>query len=164
MTKSMTSARAGVLVTLLGTWPVGLSGQAGGQLTGNPTPGTTQPEPPKLADRITLTGCVERAPSIGQETQKPADANTPDASRYLLTGAKRENRVPPGTGTSAVATAAVSETYKLAAIESVLSPFVGTRVEISGGVEPSSTKTEGVNANAPTLQVEFVQKLAPNCR
>ena len=29
-------------------------------LRGNPTPGTAQPEPPKPADRIALSGCVVR--------------------------------------------------------------------------------------------------------
>jgi len=35
-------------------------------LTGNPTPGTPQPDPPNLADRITLTGCVRWAAPDGR--------------------------------------------------------------------------------------------------
>ena len=42
--------------------------------------------------------------------------------------------------------------------------FVGAKVEVSGAVEPSAVKSADDGAvNAPTLRVEFVQKLAPNC-
>lgn len=156
--------RAGVPVLLTGVMTAGLLAQAPGGplLRGNPTPGTPQPDPPKLADRITLTGCVQTANSK-PKSQTPEEANTPSDSRYILTNAKRETRVPLGAGTSNVATTPISPTYRLAAIDSALSPFVNTRVEISGAVEPPSDAAEGPNAKAPALRVEFVQKLAPSC-
>lgn len=156
--------RAGVLLFVAGVSAASLLAQAPGGplLRGNPTPGTSQPDPPKLADRITLTGCVQTA-NPNQKSQTPEEANTPSDSRYILTNAKRETRVPPGAGTSNVATAPISPTYRLAAIDSALSPFVNTRVEISGAVEPPSDAAEGANAKAPALRVEFVQKLAPSC-
>ena len=102
---------------------------------GNPTPGTPQPDPPSVADRITVTGCVQ----LAKDAPKAApDGNTVVDSRYVLT--------PEGPG---------KLTYKLAAIESQLSPFVGAKVEISG--EP---KTPGSNV----LQVEFVGRRAGRCR
>ena len=156
---------AGVLLALVGALSASLLAQQPPlPFKGNPTPGTPQPDPPKLADRITLTGCVQAAASDGKGSSQTApDANTPTDSRYVLTNAKREAGVPTGAGTASAATAPISSTYRLAAIESVLSPFAGTKVEISGAVVPSSSKVDGPHANAPTLQVEFVQKLAPNC-
>jgi hypothetical protein len=52
------------------------------------------------------------------------------------------------------------------ALDSQLSPFVGTRVEISGEILASreASTTESGNAAAPVLGVEFVQKLSPTCQ
>ena len=41
--------------------------------TGNPTPGTPQPDPPVVSDRIAVTGCLEMAPGAGPA---PATATT----------------------------------------------------------------------------------------
>jgi hypothetical protein len=114
-----------------------LAAQIGGKPVsgGNPTPGTPQPEPPNVADRITVTGCVQ----LAKDAPKPADGNMVIDTRYVLTTAESPAKVQ----------------YKLSAIESQLSPFAGAKVEISG--EP---KTPGSNI----LQVEFVQKLAARCR
>jgi hypothetical protein len=49
-------------------------------------------------------------------------------------------------------------TYRLEGIESQFSPFVNTKVEISGEVKPLS----GGSA-PPMLLVEFVQRLEPRC-
>jgi hypothetical protein len=124
--------------------------------TGNPTPGTPQPDPPELADRVTLTGCLETSPGVGAA---PTDAQTvPSDSRYVLARARKESRVPPGTGTSAAAGAPAAGVYRLEALEAQLSPVVGTQVEISGEVKP------GAAGAAPVLRVEFVQKIAAQCR
>jgi len=114
-----------------------LAAQIGGKPVsgGNPTPGTPQPDAPNVADRITVTGCVQ----LAKDAPKPADSNTVMDSRYVLTSADAQAKVQ----------------YKLASIESQLSPFAGAKVEISG--EP---KTAGGNV----LQVEFVQRLAIKCR
>jgi hypothetical protein len=127
---------------------------------GNPTPGTPQPDVPKLEDRIAVTGCVTRAEGV------PAtfDANTPSDTRYLLSGAKREKRVPPGAGTSPAAAAGTAERYRLAGIEGVLSPFVGTRAEVSGQVEEPSAEAAKLTPQIPVLRVEFVKKIAATCQ
>jgi hypothetical protein len=128
--------------------------QGGGKpATGNPTPGTAQPDPPNLADRVTVVGCLQPIRS----STPSADANTPTNARYELTQAERLDRVPPDTGGSAIAKSASGKSYRLEGIESQFSPFVGAKVEISGGVKsPSST-------GPPTLVVEFVQRLAAKC-
>jgi hypothetical protein len=122
--------------------------------TGNPTPGTPQPAPPTLADRITVTGCLQLAPGAGAA---PASAATvPADNRYVLAGAKKDARVPPDTGTSSDAAAASAASYRLEALESQLSPLVNARVEVSGEVKTS--------AAGPTVLVEFVQKIAAKCQ
>jgi hypothetical protein len=132
--------------------------QSGGKPVsgGNPTPGTAQPDPPNLADRITLTGCLQPAPKA--DTESKPDANTPLDTRYVLTSADRVDRLPPGTGGSELAKKADSRTYRLEGIESQFSPFVNTKVEISGQVKPLAS-----NTTTPTLLVEFVQRLEPRC-
>lgn len=133
------------------------SAQGGGKPVsgGNPTPGTVQPDPPNLADRVTLTGCLQpvtrRADALAS-----ADANTPSNSRFQLTSAERVDRLPAGTGGSPLTIGGSSKTYRLEGIDSQFSPFVGAKVEISGEIKPAS-------ANPPTLLVAFVQRLAAKC-
>ena len=151
-------------MVLAAAWTIGLAAQQPpGAKTGNPTPGTPQPEPPNLADRITLTGCVQAtAAQTGRRAAAPFDANSPSDARFELVKAERVSLVPPDTGTSAVAAGASSATYRLNAIDSQLSPFVGSKVEISGEIlAPSSSDGGG---KAPVLQVEFVQKVAQTCQ
>ena len=102
---------------------------------GNPTPGTPQPDPPNVADRVTVTGCLQLAKDAPKATP---DGNTVVDSRYVLMSTEQPAKVQ----------------FKLAAIESQLSPFAGAKVEISG--EPK--------AGSDVLQVEFIQKLAARCR
>ena len=128
-------------------------------LRGNPTPGTPQPEPPKPGDRIALIGCVVRA----EGAAATFDGNTPSDNRYLLTGAKREKRVPAGTGTSPAAAAVTGDRFRLAGIEATISPFAGTRAEVSGQVETPSAEAAKSGSNLPVLRVEFVRKVASTC-
>jgi hypothetical protein len=134
-----------------------VSAQGGGKpASGNPTPGTAQPDPPSLADRVTFTGCLQPIKSAASASAS-SDANLPSSSRFELTKAERVDRVPAGTGGSTIAASASAKSYRLEGIESQFSPFVGAKVEISGGVKsPSST-------GPPTLVVEFVQRLAAKC-
>ena len=135
----------------------------GARTTGNPTPGTSQPEPPNLADRITLVGCVQKAPATSGGEQ--FDPNTPTDSRFVLANAERRNAMPIGTGGSALTKNVSPRTFRLEAIESQLSVFVGTKVEISGQIkpEPPASSPDATSAGSPTLQVEFVQKIAATC-
>jgi hypothetical protein len=129
------------------------SAQGGGKpTTGNPTPGTAQPDPPNLADRVTFAGCLQPV----ARSAPTADPNTPSHSRFELTRAERVDRVPAGTGGSPAAASVSSKTFRLEGIDSQFSPFVGAKVEVSGEV---SVKSPG----APTLIVEFIQKLAAKC-
>ena len=139
-----------------------------GLKTGNPTPGTPQPDPPNLANRITLVGCVQnadRAGLPGAESKGPSrDPNTPSDAQFVLTRTERKRNVPPGTGTGVADVLITANTFRLRAIDSQLSPFVGSRVEISGEVQPGAapSSTEG-RAAPPIVDVQFVQKLAASC-
>jgi hypothetical protein len=150
-----------IVVTALATSTAGVTAQGGGKpAKGNPTPGTPQPDPPNPADRITLTGCVQAAPSPGSA----ADSNTPSNGRYVLTNAEREKAVPAGTGGSDLTVKSSSRTYRLEGIESQFSPFVGAKVQVSGEVKPATPGTaSGREPTPPALLVEFVQKIAPSC-
>lgn len=118
------------------------SAQIGGKpVTGNPTPGTEQPAPPNVADRVTFVGCLQPV----ARAATTADPNTPSNSRFELTKATSAHAKPS------------SKTYRLEGIESQFSPFVGVKVEITGEIKPGS------GANPPTLLVEFVQRLAAKC-
>ncbi len=49
-----------------------VTAQVGGKLVigGNPTPGTAQPDPPNLSDRIAVTGCLRPAPKPASGTDE----------------------------------------------------------------------------------------------
>jgi hypothetical protein len=152
------SAWAGAVIAFLAASCLVVGAQSGGKPVsgGNPTPGTAQPDPPNLPDRITLTGCLQSAPKVEGESRP--DANTPMDTRYVLSSAQRIDRLPPGTGGSELAKRTSSGTYRLEGIEAQFSPFVNTKVEISGEVKPLSG-----GGKPPTLVVEFVQKLESRC-
>src|SRR5262249_20740887 len=155
------------ILAMIASLATSVSAQGGGKpATGNPTPGTPQPEPPNLADRITLTGCVEAAPTDGRApSTSPDDANTPSDSRFVLTNAERRSVTLGGTGGSPLTVVNTSSrTYHLEAIDSQLSTFVGTRDEIAGELKPTtSSPPDGPGNNTPTLLVEFVQKISATC-
>ena len=145
------------VVTIVCVTMVSLAAQGTGRLTGNPTPGFTQPDPPRLADRITVTGCVRWATANGRGTVPTDELNAPSDSKFLLANVAREERVPPGTGTSDAAKQSTSRMYRLSALNSALVPFVGSRVEISGEVEDRPPGDGG--SQAPILKVGFVQRI-----
>jgi hypothetical protein len=135
--------------------------QGGGKpATGNPTPGTAQPDPPNVANRVMFAGCLQRAAGTAD---KSADPFAPSNSRFELVRAAPVERAEPGTGPSADGTQAAgasSTTYRLEGIDSIFSPFVGSRVEITGAVKPPSKAEKGA---PPTLVVEFLQRIAAKC-
>src|SRR5262245_9099355 len=151
------SCKGCVILVVSALTTLGMSAQGTGRLTGNPTPGTPQPDPPNLADRITLTGCVRWSATDSRGSVPALELNTLSTSTFVLTNAARVMRVPPGTGTSDSAKKSASQTYRLSALNSALVPFVGARVEISGEID--DRPASGGPAQAPILNVGFVQRL-----
>ena len=148
-------------VALLLLAAASVSAQQRGRISGNPTPGTPQPDPPKFADRITVSGCLRFATPQGRGTVPPGELNTFTNSTFVLADAVRESRVPPGTGTSDVAKTAKNRTYRLAAVNSALVGFAGAKVEISGEIGTDAAADSGTQP--PVLQVAFVQRIAKTC-
>ena len=148
---------AGVLALAVAL-TVGAAAQGGGKpVKGNPTPGTAQPDPPNVADRITLTGCVRWAATDNRGSVPGQELNTLSSSTFVLANSTRVMRVPAGTGTSDSAKKSASPTYRLSALNSALVPFVGARVEISGEID--DRPASGGPTQAPILNVGFVQRL-----
>ena len=153
---------AAAIAVLIATTTMNGAAQVGGKLVsgGNPTPGTEQPAPPTLSDRITLSGCLREA---SKSSKTPTDPNEPNDARFLLANAERVNRLPPGTGGSPLAAAATSRTYRLAGIDSQFSPFVGAKVELSGEIKPPPP--DGARkSTSPILIVEFVRRIDSVCQ
>jgi hypothetical protein len=150
------------VLTLVAVLTAGAAAQIGGKpAKGNPTPGTPQPEPPNPADRITLIGCVQVAPG---RSASAVDLNLPSDARFVLGSAERQNTTPSGTGGSDLAASTSSPTYRLEAIDSQLSAFVGAKVEISGEIKARAAGSPGQgNGRVPTLQVEFVRRIGAAC-
>jgi hypothetical protein len=152
------------LVVFVAVSTSAISAQIGGKPVsgGNPTPGTPQPDPPNLSDRITVSGCLKPAPKSGTTSESPDD-NTPSDTRFVLSRAQRVDRLPPDTGGSELAAKTSSSTYRLEGLDSQFSPFVDAKVEVSGEVKPHSS-SEAATSKAPTLLVEFIQKTASACQ
>ena len=153
------------LVICLAAFTFTVRAQGGGKPIsgGNPTPGTTQPDPPNLGDRITVTGCLQSAPKSTEASETP-DPNTPSNARFVLASAKRVDRLPPGTGGSPLAAGTNSASFRLEGIDSQFSPFVNARVEVSGEVKPAATDKAASGTGSPILLVEFIQKTGSTCR
>lgn len=113
----------------------------------------------KTSEKITITGCVERA---DQMTQTGTLGTTVDSMSFVLinlpTGAV-------GTSGAAGASAAPSEKgYRLDADAAKLTPHVGHKVEISGFVdEPATTTGAAASANGPKVKVESIKMIAETC-
>lgn len=154
----------GALIAIAIASGVVAGAQGGGKSVsgGNPTPGTAQPDPPNLSDRITVSGCLRPAPKQSA-TGEAQDANTPSDSRFMLANAKRVDRLPPDTGGSPLAAKANGSSYRLEGLDSQFSPFVNVMVEVSGEVKPFPVDKPTAGGGAPTLLVEFIQKINNHC-
>jgi hypothetical protein len=120
-----------------------------------------QQTPPKTPEKITISGCVERA---DQMTSAGASTlgTTVDSLSFVLVD------VPSGaTGTSGVKgnnSSATDKGYRLDADVAKLNPHVGHKVEISGYVdEPAATNGAANSVNGPKVKVETIKMIAETC-
>jgi hypothetical protein len=150
-------------------------------------PASTPPAPtaqagPESSDRrVTVTGCLEAAPSVATATagkttpgatDTKADPSTSEA-KFLLTNAttatSSDNAPAPSTPPSTPPSTA--KTYRLIANNAALSPHVGKKLELTGTVEDrvntpgasSDSSSSASAANAPQLRAESGKVLAPSC-
>jgi len=86
---------------------------------------------------------------------------------FSLTNAAAAGASAP-VGTAGAPAAAVAKTYRLDAAESMISPHVGHKVEITGTVEEQAGSPAGASASstatAPRLKAESVKMVAATCQ
>jgi hypothetical protein len=115
----------------------------------------------KAGDKITISGCVERADQVASSA---AVGTTVDSLSFVLI-----NTPPQAAGTSGVAgsprrDASMDKGYRLDAEVGKLNPHVGHKVEIAGTVvEPATTTGAASSANGPKVKVESIKMLSETC-
>jgi hypothetical protein len=127
------------------------------------------------ADKVTITGCVQRADATPIGTSGAVGEST-TASKFILA-------TPVASSSGATTTAGTSGTmkpdssavttainYRLDAEDSKLAPHVGHKVEITGTLEaaPTSPAAASESAAAPTppspkVKVDTVKMIASSC-
>jgi hypothetical protein len=112
---------------------------------------------PPDKDKITITGCVERADQVAGAASTLG--TTVDSLSFVLL------TPPSGTaGTSGTKNAGSDKGYRLDGDVKKLNPHVGHKVEISGFVdEPAATGGTAAAANGPKVKVESIKMLAETC-
>ena len=116
----------------------------------------------KTPEKITITGCVERADQMASPGASTL-GTTVDSLSFVLV-----DMPPSGTaGTSGVkgnTAASTDKGYRLDADVSKLNPHVGHKVEISGYVdEPAATNGSANSVNGPKVKVETIKMIAETC-
>jgi hypothetical protein len=129
------------------------------------------------ADKITVTGCIQRA---AQTTTGTVGATGDAGTKFMLSNATRKAGAMSTTGTSGTSTpnnssaASSASSYRLDTDDSKVSSHVGHTVEITGTLESASMSNSATsassapaagqpNANSPTLKVDSVSMLSTTC-
>ena len=117
---------------------------------------TTTPE------KITITGCVERADQMASAGASTL-GTTVDSLSFVLVDMPASGTA----GTSGVkgnSSASTDKGYRLDADAAKLNPHVGHKVEISGYVnEPAATNGAASSVNGPKVKVETIKMIAETC-
>src|SRR5262245_17089722 len=132
-----------------------------------PAPPATQGEQPRprapggaqAASKVTISGCIQNAPTASATPGGAAPAASSSAAKFVLANAKAAE------GADAVGTAGSAATrYQLDGEEKTISPHVNHQVEITGTVQPAGAGAAAGAAGAgPMLKVESVKMIAAKC-
>ena len=125
------------------------------------------------ADKVTVTGCVQRAMSESPTgTSGSATAAISD-TQFILTNATSAASTAGTTGTAGSSSSSmIAPRYRLDDAEKEkIAPHVGHQVEVTGTVDNASKSTSpsasagatGAAAPAPKLKVDSVKMLASSC-
>jgi len=143
------------------------------------TPASAPAQPNAAGEKVTVTGCVERADQVtpaGSTAGTSVDSldfvlmKAPDATSASAAGSATAKSEASATGTSG---SAGMPLYRLQAETGKLNPHVGHKVEITGmrdaagqsaSQTPGAANATATGANAPHLRVESVKMLAESCR
>jgi hypothetical protein len=115
----------------------------------------------KAPEKITISGCVERADEVASAGSTLG--TTVDSLSFVLI-----NLPPSGvtgtTGVSGANAAGTDKGYRLDADVAKLNPHVGHKVEITGFVdEPAMTNAAAAAANGPKVKVETIKMISETC-
>jgi hypothetical protein len=173
-----------------GTFSAVIAGAAITSLAQTPPPPQSRST---SADRITVTGCLKAAPSAAAETNTTAGttgtsptattgttgatgaAAATDAAepQFVLADATTSPaKADPGSAPAAPETTTApgtsasdqhSQTYRLVANPSALSPHVGKKLELTGTLVDQAAST-AATASGPALKVESGKVLAASCQ
>ena len=110
----------------------------------------------KTPEKITITGCVDRA---DQMASAGTVGTTVDSQSFVLI------TVPPASGVAGTSgTKGSDKGYRLDADTAKLNPHVGHKVEITGVVdEAASTNAAAGSANGPKVKVDTIKMIAETC-
>jgi len=115
-----------------------------------------KPATPRVPDKITITGCVERADQMGG-----ADTlgTTLDSLHFVL------RDLPEGPVGTSGTKAGIDKGYRLDANVETLNPHVGHKVEIAGFVEApaAATNAPATSVNGPMVKVDSIKMLSETC-
>ena len=127
-----------------------------------PTATPQQQTSTKTPEKITITGCVERADQMASAGAGTL-GTTVDSLSFVLVDMPTSGTA----GTSGVkgnTSASTDKGYRLDADVAKLNPHVGHKVEISGYVdEPAATNGAASSVNGPKVKVETIKMLAETC-
>ena len=128
------------------------------QTTSTATSGQTSA--PKAGDKVTLSGCVERADQVAA----PASAGTTvDSLSFVLINTPQQVGTTGSAGAPSKE-ASMDKGYRLDAEAGKLTPHVGHKVEIAGTVvEPAMTTGTASAANGPKVKVDTIKMLSETC-
>jgi hypothetical protein len=125
------------------------------------------------ADRVTVTGCIERADQMANTTAASSPGD-PDSLQYVLVRPIAEQSSSAATPAPTGTTGESRVMYRLSGDQQKLNPHVGHKVEIVGMPTPMSAGNGATNAAAgasapmpagpaPGLTVENVRMLDATC-
>jgi len=111
---------------------------------------------PPDKDKITITGCVERADQVASPTATLG--TTVDSLTFVLRSVPSETAGTSGTRPAA------DKGYRLDGDVAKLNPHVGHKVEINGFViEPAATSGAASSGEGPKVKVESIKMLSETC-
>ena len=139
-----------------------------------PPPPTEQPtakqSSPSMdtANKVTVTGCLERAKESASPTGTSGAAASADTTKFVLNNVTAGSAASATAGTTGAAASAsarpTASSYKLDADDAKLTAHVGHKVTISGTVENRASATgAAMSASAPKLKVDTVTHVSPSC-
>jgi hypothetical protein len=113
----------------------------------------------KAPEKITITGCVERADQLAAPG---AIGTTTDSMHFVLINIPNG---PVGTsGAKPGGAPSMDKGYRLDGDLETLNPHVGHKVEIAGFVEePAATNGTATSVNGPMVKVQSIKMLAETC-